>query len=147
MAARPSREAVMAALFASFQAAPSLSGVIEMWGRRVIPWHKVQVQPALFLVGTNDENQWQGQNRVLTMGAKVWLYSRVGQDPTAASDTGVHDLLDALDAAMLPDDPMQQRYTIGGTVFWCRQNGHVETYTGDLDGQSLSIAHIDIIVP
>lgn len=145
---RPTREQIWSALFEALKAAPSLQAQgIQTWGRRVLPWNKVQAQPALFVRAGDEMNEFQQQMPVQTLQGEIWLYSRAGQNPTVAPDTGLNLLLDALDQAFKPDRPGLDRYTIGGLVFWARLEGRVERDPGDLDGQALAIADVLITVP
>ena len=75
------------------------------------------------------------------------MYSNLGLNPNVAPAIGLNNLIAAVKAAMAPDDPLQQRYTIGGLVMWCRISGRIEKDTGDLDGQAIAKIPVEIIVP
>lgn len=126
----------------------SLQNGILFSSRRLIPWDDCKEQPALFVRDTDEETEYsQIIFQRLTIGAEIWLYSNLGQNPDLAPVIGLNYLLDAVQAAMASDDPMQQRYTIGGLVFWCRISGQIKKDPGDLDGQAIAVIPVEIIVP
>ncbi|MGC8518468.1 MAG: hypothetical protein ACP5P4_08050 [Steroidobacteraceae bacterium] len=103
--------------------------------------------PALFLRCLDEEYQWQDNLQVLILKPEICIVSKGGADPDAVPESALNTYMDALDQAFKPDDPQRQRFTLGGTVFWCRLNGKVEKATGDLGPQSQVWADIEIIVP
>lgn len=128
-------------------AQPLTTGFLST-GRRLIPWQNVTSQPALFLRGGDDDNQYPNTIlQELTMHAEVWIYSRAGEDPSVAPESALNNLIDCVQAAFAPDDPMRQRFTLGGLVYWCRLVGRIEKTPGDLDGQAVAVADVEIIVP
>ena len=132
------------------QSQQSFDSGVQTTGRRVIPWGDCTDQPALFLRDTDERLEYT--NTLLqtqTIKAEVWLYNRSGGDKTIAPITGLNNMLDAVQAAIAPDDPQGLRYTIGGLVFWARMIGRVEKDPGDMDdgGQSVAVADIEILVP
>lgn len=117
-------------------------------GRRVLPWDEVKEQPALFVRDADEDSDYQqSQWQQLTINAEVWIYSNLGENPAIAPVTGLNNLLDAVQAAMAPDDAQQYRYTMGGLIFWCRISGRILKDPGDLDGQAIAKVPIEIIVP
>jgi hypothetical protein len=117
-------------------------------GRRLKFAKDVTAQPALFLRGADEEIEYPSSVlQVQTIKAEVWIYSKAGEDPDVAPETGLNNLLDAVQAAFAPDDPMQQRFTLGGLVHWVRIVGRIEKSNGDLDGQAVAIADVEITVP
>lgn len=115
--------------------------------RRFQWWGSVSAQPALFLRDTDEELEYQQQQQVQTIKAEIWIYSNAGQNPDVAPVTALNNLLDAVQDALTPDDPMQQRFTLGGLVFWCRMSGKVDKEPGDANGQAIAAADVEIIVP
>lgn len=116
--------------------------------RRLKSWGDVSAQPALFLRDTEEEVEYF--NIILqrqTIKAEVWIYSQAGQNPDIAPITGLNNLLDAVQGAFAPDDPMTGRFTLGGLVEWCRIEGRIEKSPGDLDGQAIAVADVSITVP
>ncbi len=126
----------------------SLTTGFLTFGRRLIPWTQLAAQPALFVRDPNEQLEYNNiilQQQVIN--AEIWIYSRAGENPDVAPITALNNLLDAVQDAMAPDDPMQQRFTLGGLVHWCRMSGRVEKSPGDLDGQAIAVADVEIIVP
>ncbi len=118
------------------------------FSRRLKRWQDVTAQPALFLREADEELEYQ--NNILqrqTMKAEVWIYSNAGQNPDASPGSALNNLLDAVQAAFAPDDSMQYRFTLGGVVEWCRLVGKIEKSPGDLDGQAIAVAEVEITVP
>lgn len=117
-------------------------------GRRLKHWSQVPSQPALFLRSEDEESEWAAPPmQVLTIRADAYLYSNYGQDPDVAPETMLNNLLDAIDSALAPDNPMTRQFTLGGLVSWCRVIGRIEKDTGDLDGQAIAEIPIEILVP
>jgi hypothetical protein len=118
------------------------------FSRRFKYWTNVTAQPALFLRKADEELRYP--NTVLqeqTIKAEVWIYSKAGENPDLAPDIALNNLLDAVQAAFAPDNRMTNRFTLGGLVNWCRMVGKVEASPGDLDGQAIAVADVEIIVP
>lgn len=130
--------------------AAALSTGFLTTGRRLKFWTDVAEQPALFLRDGDEEldyPQEQGVLQLQTLKPEIWIYSNAGQNPDLAPATGLNNLLDAVQAAFAPDSPQTGRFTLGGLVFWCRLNGKVTKEPGDLDGQAIAIAEVEITVP
>lgn len=126
----------------------SMNAGVQTVGRRLIPWGKVKAQPALFLRDGDEHLDYS--NIVLqrqTMFAEIWLYSNAGEDPDAVPAVMLNVLLEAVQSAFAPDQPMMQMFTLGGLVEWCRLAGKVEKEPGDLDGQAIAVAEVEITVP
>jgi len=118
--------------------------------RRLKHWDQVAAQPALFLRGITEEAQYpqgQGALQLLSIGAEIWIYTNAGQNPDAVPETALNNLIDAIQAAVAPDDPTQQRFTLGGLVFWCRIAGRIEKEPGDAAGQAVAMIPVEILVP
>lgn len=117
-------------------------------GRRLKRWNQVTSQPALFLRSEDEESEWPAAPmQSLTLRVEAYVYSNLGQDPDAVPETMLNNLLDAIDAAMAPDNPMTHLFTLGGLVAWCRIVGRVIKDTGDADGQAIARVPIEILVP
>lgn len=118
------------------------------FGRRLIPWDQVTSQPALFMREPDEELLYpETILQIQVMKAEVWIYSKAGANPDIAPITALNNLLDAVQAAFAPDDPIQQRFTLGGLVHWCRLEGKIDKEPGDLDGQAIAVAEVLITVP
>lgn len=128
-------------------AVPLTTGFLT-FSRRLKPWGGVTAQPALFLRDPEEELEYPNTvMQIQTIRAEVWIYSQAGQNPDIAPITGLNNLLDAAQAAMAPDNPMTNQFTLGGLVSWCRMVGKIDKSPGDLDGQAIAVADVEIIVP
>lgn len=117
-------------------------------GRRVQMWSQVAAQPALFLRDSDEDMEYlNGILQKQTINAEVWIYSKAGADPDIAPVTALNNLLDAVQSVFEPDDFISGRFTLGGLVEWCRLSGSIMKEPGDLDGQAIAIADVEIIVP
>ena len=117
-------------------------------GRRLQLWTKVASQPALFLREDDEELEYiQTILQRQTIHVEVWIYSKSGQDPDLAPAIALNNLLDAVQAAFAPDNPQRNLFTLGSLVEWCRIEGKIEKFPGDLDGQAAAIVPVLITVP
>jgi hypothetical protein len=118
------------------------------FSRRFKFWSDVTAQPALFLRDGDEELAYQNTSLQLqTIKAEIWIYSNAGQNPDVAPASALNNLLDAVQAAFAPDNRMTNQFTLGGLVYWCRLVGKIEKQPGDLDGQAVAVADVEIIVP
>ncbi len=123
-------------------------------GRRLIPAVNVAAQPALFLRDTEEDLEYREDSTPTrlslqrqTIKAEIWIYSLAGLNPDAVPATALNNLLDAVQTAFDPDDPMTGRFTLGGLVDWCRLSGKILKSPGDTVPQATAVADVEIIVP
>ena len=83
-----------------------------------------------------------------TLEAQLFIYVDA-KDPNSVGAAGLNDVMDALDAALVPagTDVALGRQTLGGAVYNCRIDGAPFKDPGDLDGDGLIIAPIKLILP
>lgn len=132
---------------ASATAVPLKTG-FRTTGRRVKRWTEVSEQPALFLRLTADEDVYP--NIIIsktTLEAEIWVYSQAGRNPDAVPGIALSGLVDAIRAALKPDNRMLQQLTLGGLVNSCRIEGRTVFDPGDLDGQAKAVLPIKILCP
>lgn len=142
------RETVYAALFGLLVQIP---GIVSA-SRRLEHWSTVSVQPALFMVQSNQEPQQTGRGLPpkWLLRAEVYLYVNTGADPNVIPATKLNDLMDAIEKSLGPgpgSDLMQNVQTLGGMVSHCWLDGEVEVFDGALGEQSIAIIPISILVP
>ena len=119
-------------------------------GRRVIHWGQVPEQPAFFLrrIGVTDHTDHENFFTMTTLECEAWIYSKAGQNPDVAPDTALTVLERVLRDSLAPDgeygDP---RFTLGGTVHWCRFEGKSDISPGDQGGQAIARIPIRITLP
>lgn len=138
----PDPEAVMLALLAHIQAkVPSF----ETTGRRVLHWSQVANQPALFLRRIGMSDTYTGSMLKTTMECELWIYSKAGEDPDVAPDAGLTVLEAEVRDSFAPND--QNRFTIGGLVYWCRIEGRTDVSPGDQGPQAIARIPVRITLP
>jgi hypothetical protein len=126
---------------------PMTTGFLT-FSRRFKHWSDVTEQPALFLRDTDEQIEYINtvmQRQIIK--AEIWIYSNAGQDPDAVPGTALNNLLDAVQCAFAPDQPGTGMFTLGGLVNWCRLAGKIEKEPGDIGGQAIAVADVEIIVP
>lgn len=149
------REPIFAALFALGQAitwVDPITGEVTGWSqtaRRVYTADQwgAAYQPALMQAEAHETYQPRPKFPTkLTLSANwVGLFQPcLAPDPTGPR---LNTILDAIDAALQPDDPINNVLTLGGLVSHVWIEGDVFADTGDLDGQGMFIVPIKILVP
>lgn len=114
--------------------------------RRLQLWEDVAQKPALMQV-EHSEVFTQARNlpsrRVFS--AEWWVYHEAGASPDAIPATENNLILDAIEAAFPSEPDMAQ--TLNGLVHHCWIDGKIMKVAGDLDGQSMIVVPIAILVP
>ncbi|WP_374335584.1 hypothetical protein [Leeia sp.] len=140
------REAIYSALFARLTTVPGL----VVCSRRLRHWTDVRAaeQPALFMAQGSEQavpgDPVRGLPTQWTLQVDVYLYART--DGGLAPGTVMNPLLDALEAALKPDNAMQRCQTLGGLVEHCWIEGELETDEGTLGDQAVCIVPVRIRV-
>lgn len=136
------REAIYSALFSRLA---NLPGVVTA-SRRLRHWSDVGMseQPAVFMSQKNETaTKTQGVASIWTFAVDVYLYVKVqGND---APGPVLNPLLDAIEDALAPDNPIKNTCTLGGLVHHCRIDGSIETDEGTLGDQAVAIVPILIL--
>ena len=129
----------------------SASGQFKTIGRRnrnteSIPPHET---PALLLVQHSEKYARPAINLPpkRTISLRAIVYSDVGGNENAIPASVINNLVDAIDTAMIPDDPASQRCTLGGLVYSALIEGDVIEAPGDVTGKGLAIVPIQILIP
>lgn len=140
------REQIMSALCARIFAI----GNFKTTGRRALLWSKVPIdkQPACFVQNVKETTEHPNTMlAVRRMYIDVVFYQQVGSNPDAEPSAAINGLLDALDAALAPDDDLTNMLTLGGIVQQCWIEGDTDIDQGGLDGQVKVIVPLQILVP
>lgn len=119
-------------------------------GRRVQHWSQVSAQPALYLrhIGTLDEFDHNSFFSRTTLEAEAWIYSNAGQNPNAAPDVALNNLVQMVRQSFTADtDYGDPRFTLGGLAYWCRIEGRSDYSPGDQGGQAIARLPIRITLP
>jgi hypothetical protein len=135
-------EAVMTALLAH------ISGAVPSFittGRRVKHWTQVTDQPALFLRRTGMLDHHNGSMPTTTMECELWIYCNAGEDPDLPPDSVLTGLEREVRDAFGPDD--QNKFSIGGLVYWCRIEGKSDISPGDQGPQAIARIPVRITLP
>lgn len=106
--------------------------------------------PALFLV--EDTDKWDrasGYNNLAKREMKLYaiVYHDVGSNDAAVPSTIVNNALDAIEAAMVPDDIINGTFTLGKLVESCTIDGESQRSSGDTTGKALAVVPIRILFP
>ncbi len=139
------REQALAALFAKLKASYAFGAST----RRLVSPETIAAPglPALVLVVQHEEYQQRpAQPPRRTIHALAILYIDTGSDPNAIPDAVLNPIQDAIDHALLPDDPTG-RCTLGGLVYSVTIAGQVIKAPGDKSGKGLAIIPIEIVIP
>jgi hypothetical protein len=144
------REDIEAGVFAFFSALPETGSTFKTATRKLATWENVapEDQPALFLQkGTEDANKRRGLPTIWKFGFKLYLYVHTGaqNDPDIGPSQLLNPLLDAIDAALTPDDN-DTNCTLGGLVSHCAINGTIEIFPGTLGDEAVAIVPIEVLV-
>lgn len=124
--------------------APSTGPIAES-GRRLKLWDRAQ-KPALFQVEPDDNvTSKLGQLNKRTLEATWVIYHAIGKDQSTTPAAASADLVDAVLAAFVKPGGYYQ--TLGGLVTAAYVNGKIRKFEGDLDGQTIIVVPITILVP
>ncbi len=137
------REDIHAALFARLSAVP---GFVTA-SRRLKHWSDTPSgeQPALFQAHRTESVQPRhGLPSLVTLDFDLYLYAKAA-DKSASPSSILNPLLDAVTAALAPDNPIDTAQTLGGTVAHCWIEGAIETDEGTLGDQAVAIVPVRIL--
>jgi hypothetical protein len=140
------REIIITALFNLVSASASFATA----SRRLQLWSSMASsdKPALFLCERGDMYV-RGSEAVpeaVTMELEAYLYTDAGNDPNCVPSSLLNSLIDAIDAALVPDR-LTGLQTLGGLVSHCWIEGKIMKDAGDLDGDGVAVIPIKILVP
>ena len=138
-----SRDALYAGLFDLLAAAYPF----KTKSRRLRHWKDVPVdkQAALFLAVTDqDQRSPAGVPADWALHAEATVYVH-DDSKDGVPQAALNAVLDAIEAALAPDDPETERFTLGGLVRDCRIQGIVETDKGTLGPQAVAIVPLVIL--
>ena len=126
---------------------PSGGGLAHR-ARRVETFDDLPAQPALCQAETDEMvAQTTGLFAATTLNANWLIYHQAGKDDDAIPATTTNAILDAVKALFAdPGDPTFAQ-TLGGLVHKCAIEGRIQKFQGDLDGQSLIVVPIKILIP
>ena len=141
----PSRETIISALFDLALTATTFNTN----GRRLLLWSKVASFPALFIQSTGTHyppREVRGLPPKRTITAELWVYTDVGKDPNANPEQALNNIIDAIEAALVPGINANAQ-TLGGIVSHAWIEGEIEQFPGVLDGIAKAIIPVKILIP
>ena len=123
-------------------------GALAFTSRRVQTFEGLPAQPALCQAETEETvTQVTSLQSLTTLGASWLIYHQAGKDDDAVPAQTTNAILAAVRALFVdPDDP-DFAQTLGGRVHKCWIAGRIQKFQGDLDGQTLIVVPIKILVP
>ena len=123
-------------------------GALAFSSRRVKTFEDLPAQPALCQAETDETMaQVTSLQSVTTLSANWLIYHQAGRDDDAIPAQTTNAILSAVKALFVdPTDP-DFAQTLGGVVHKCWIEGRIQKFQGDLDGQTLIVVPIKILVP
>jgi hypothetical protein len=107
------------------------------------------LSPACFLVvsGERIRRETPAKPPIRTLLVSAFLYNDAGPDLNVIPETGLNGAMEALEAALAPDDAVRNACTLGGLVYAAYLNGEPRRAPAEITGKALAIAPIEIILP
>jgi hypothetical protein len=141
-------EPIYAALFELAAGLSWSGGQVAFAARRVKTFDDLPAQPALCQAETDETmTQVTSQQATTTLGATWLICHQAGKDDSAIPAQTTNAILAAVRAVFVdPTDPSFAQ-TLGGLVHKCWIEGRIQKFQGDLDGQTLLVVPIKILVP
>jgi hypothetical protein len=126
----------------------SPGGALAFSARRVKTFEDLPAQPALCQAETDESvTQVTGQPAITTLGASWLIYHQAGKDDDAIPASTTNAILEAVKALFVDLTDPAWAQTLGGLVHKCWIEGRIQKFQGDLDGQTLIVVPIKILVP
>jgi hypothetical protein len=152
-----SREDIYAALYGLVSAAQFPSPIMgyTTWAataQKYVEAPSKDQQPFMAqFEGMSERYEYQPQTRLPPkrfLGARIWCWARTESgDPLERGSQYLNYMMQALENALMPDNPGTMSNTLGGLVQYCRIEGIVIRVPGDTDQQALLIVPILMLWP
>lgn len=150
----PTREAIMTALFSSFDSSTAFKTKTRRWQAwQDDPQAHQPDLPLLVQYEMNEDYIYTGRGipPIRTMDVSIMLYGKIpaGQtigtaDKTTPGASVLNPLIDAVETALAPDPLADGVQTLGGLVYDCRIEGTVIKALGDADPSGICAAIIPL---
>lgn len=146
------REAVAAALYARVDASTKRVVNLVTSSRKARSFDQVDPNemPALFQI-QRPETQERGAIGLpskRTLHFELWLYTSDPQETHVIPSQQLNYMVDAIEAALAPDDLVRQNCTLGGLAATARIDGSVEYYENvTTDGKSVAVVPVAVLLP
>jgi hypothetical protein len=141
-------EPIYQALFELGAGVAWTGGSLAFSSRRVKAFEDLPAQPAL-CQAEHEETvaQRTGMEPITTLGASWLISHQAGKDAAAIPAQTTNAILAAVRALFVDTTEPDLAQTLGGLVHKCWIEGRIMKFQGDLDGQSLIVVPIKILVP
>lgn len=136
------RETAYVALFNKLTGIASLKSCT----RRLKHWQDVPAedQPALYMEHTGESTSIvRGQPARIVLEVNLWVYVRSEGNPVGPV---INPVLDAIEAALLPQNEGDHTLTLGGLVHHCWIEGSTQIFEGDLGEEAVAIIPVKLLV-
>lgn len=147
------REQTYGALFAFF-AALTAGGApaFKTSTRKLRHWDSCPAEdsPALYMRQvTETAVRTRGLPTKWTLSIELWLYARTNaqNDDSVIPSQVLNPLLDAVEAALQPDDLANNAVTLNGLVSHAAIEGPIQVYEGDMGDEAVAIVPITVLIP
>lgn len=141
-------EPIYAALFELATGLSWSGGAVAFASRRVKTFDDLPLQPALCQAETDETmTQVTSQQATTTLGASWLICHQAGKDSSAIPAQTTNAILAAVRAVFVDLTDPSFAQTLGGLVHKCWIEGRIQKFQGDLDGQTLIVVPIKILVP
>ena len=147
MTPRVTREQAVEALLAKLQTVATFKTVTRR--NRRPDTILAAATPALMLLEHSDAYPARPSNAppVRRLMLRAMIYVDTGNDQNAVPSAILNPILDAIDAALAPDDPARGQCTLGGLVQSVVIAGTIIRAPGDVTGKSLAAVPLEILLP
>lgn len=114
-------------------------------------WDNVSAeeQPALYQMQVRETARYRkGLPTIWTLELKLLVYVRTNAQsslPNITPSSIFNPLVDAIEAALVVDDPFNNACTLGGLVSHCAIEGDIEIYEGNLGDEAVVIVPVKIL--
>ena len=141
-------EPIYAALFQLGAGLAWSGGALAYASRRVKTFEDLPAQPALCQAETDETMaQVTRQQATTTLGASWLIYHQAGKDDDAVPAETSNAILAGVRALFVDATDPSFAQTLGGLVHKCWIEGRIQKFQGDLDGQTLIVVPIKVLVP
>jgi len=146
------REPVYAAVFAFFAALTQGGApLFRLATRKAEHWDQAAAEdsPCLFMrQRTENASRVKGRPTIWRLSVDLLLYARTNaqNDPDVVPAQVLNPLLDAIEAALTPDDPMNDACTLGGLVSHAAIEGTVEIFEGTQGDEAVAVVPLTLVL-
>lgn len=104
-------------------------------------------QPALYLVGSDEEDVQQGRGIPVKRIINYWVVCYCRAEVGDVGDSFLNVMQTAIENSIFPSPSSDGVQSIGGLVYKCWIKGKILRDPGDLDNQAMLIVPIEVTIP